>query len=50
MLLPPVGGKRSSSKEKVLKDQPELLRRFGIDIVPMLVEVCFFPFVLVVSL
>ncbi|KAI3965094.1 hypothetical protein MKX01_014025 [Papaver californicum] len=39
VLLPPVGGKKSSSKEMVLKDQPELLRRFGIDIVPTLVEV-----------
>ncbi|KAI3838927.1 hypothetical protein MKX03_002703 [Papaver bracteatum] len=39
VLLPPVGGKTSSSKEKVLMDQPELLRRFGVDIVPTLVEV-----------
>ncbi|RZC76532.1 hypothetical protein C5167_000633 [Papaver somniferum] len=39
VLLPPVGGEKSSSKEKVLKDQPELLRRFGMDIVPTLVEV-----------
>ncbi|XP_026416455.1 E3 ubiquitin-protein ligase UPL4-like [Papaver somniferum] len=39
VLLPPVGVKTSSSKEKVLMDQPELLRRFGVDIVPTLVEV-----------
>ncbi|RZC83782.1 hypothetical protein C5167_046560 [Papaver somniferum] len=39
VLLPLVGGEKSSSKEKVLKDQPELLRRFGMDIVPTLVEV-----------
>ncbi|KAI3896011.1 hypothetical protein MKW92_017974 [Papaver armeniacum] len=39
VLLPPVGGQKSSSKEKVFKDQPELLRRFGMDVVPTLVEV-----------
>ncbi|KAI3949984.1 hypothetical protein MKW92_017096 [Papaver armeniacum] len=39
VLLPPLEGKKLSTKEKVLQEQPELLRRFGIDIVPTLVEV-----------
>ncbi|KAI3951878.1 hypothetical protein MKW92_021484 [Papaver armeniacum] len=39
VLLPPVECKKLSSKEKVLQEQPELLRRFGMDIVPTLVEV-----------
>ncbi|OVA09927.1 HECT [Macleaya cordata] len=44
VLLPPLGGKSEdnlvlSEKEKILKEQPELLRRFGLDILPVLIQV-----------
>ncbi|XXG81111.1 hypothetical protein AAC387_Pa09g1820 [Persea americana] len=44
-LLPPLAGvgehtqERASDKEKILKDQPELLRQFGVDILPVLIQV-----------
>ena len=43
-LLPPLAGvgehtqERASDKEKILKDQPELLRQFGVDILPVLIQ------------
>lgn len=44
-LLPPLAGvgehtqELASDKEKILKDQPELLRQFGVDILPALIQV-----------
>lgn len=35
-------GSEVSAREKLLNDQPELLQQFGIDLLPVLVQVSFF--------
>ena len=30
-----------SAREKLLNDQPELLQQFGMDLLPVLIQVCF---------
>ena len=37
---PTAGAPEVSAREKLLKDQPELLHQFGMDLLPILIQVC----------